>query len=246
MEHVVVEASAVEAATTKTRRGEGEGEEEATMMKMAEGEGEGEGEGEAALFPPASVAAAASGTGSEVREMRKVTVPGHRLGALKQQWVDIFTPLVAGLKLQVRMNTRTRQVELATSAHTADSGALQRGADFVRAFLLGFEAKDAVALLRLDDLYVDTFEIEDVKRLAGDHLARAIGRIAGRDGRTKTLIENSTRTRIVLADKRVHILGSYANIKVAKDALVDLILGSPPGKVHASLRAKSARLNERW
>jgi RNA-binding protein PNO1 len=179
-------------------------------------------------------------------EIRKIPVPGHRLTPLRNNWERIYTPLVTHMKLQVRMNTRTRQVELRTSEHTQDLNAVQKGADFVRAFILGFEINDAMALLRLDDLFIDTFEIEDVKMLHGDHLSRAIGRIAGKDGKTKFAIENATRTRIVLADKHVHILGSFNNIKVARDAVVSLILGSPPGKVYAKLRTVSARLNERF
>lgn len=161
-------------------------------------------------------------------ESRKVPVPPHRMTPLKANWAKICPPIVEHLKLQVRMNLKSRSVELRTSKFTNDVGALQKGADFVKAFTLGFDLDDAIALLRLDDLYIQTFEVKDVKTLNGEHLGRAIGRIAGKDGKTKFAIENASRTRVVLADQKIHILGGFKNIHIAREAIVSLILGSPP------------------
>ncbi|EDW56275.1 GM23025 [Drosophila sechellia] len=158
---------------------------------------------------------------------------------------QIFTPVVEHMKLQIRFNMKARQVELRVGPETPDIANLQRGADFVRAFLCGFEVDDALALLRLEDLFVESFEIKDVKTLRGDHQSRAIGRLAGKGGRTKFTIENVTKTRIVLADSKIHILGSYQNIQLARRAVCNLILGSPPSKVYSNLRSVASRLSER-
>lgn len=42
------------------------------------------------------------------------------------------------MKLQVRMNLRAKAVEMRTCPETEDAGALQKGADFVKAYCLGF------------------------------------------------------------------------------------------------------------
>ena len=184
------------------------------------------------------------------------------MSPLKKDWVNIYGPLVDLLKLQVRMNPQKRAVELRSSKHTKDSGHLQKGADFVKAYALGFAVEDAIALLRLDDLYIDSFEIKDVKSLQGDHLSRAIGRIAGQNGKTKFALENATRTRIVLADTHIHILGAsdclesvslltptsgaFNNCRLCKDSICSLILGSPPGKVYNHLKVVGARLKQRF
>jgi len=195
----------------------------------------------APAFPPL----ASAGQTTLKSETRRIAIPPHRMTPLKKDWINIFGPLTEILGLQVRMNVQRKCVEVRTSKHTKEIGSLQKGADFVKAYALGFDVNDAIALLRLDDLYLDSFEIKDVKTLHGDHLSRAIGRIAGQDGKTKFTIENASRTRIVLADTKIHIMGSFQNIKVARDAIVSLILGSPPGKVYAGLRTVSSRMKQR-
>ncbi|KAF1782981.1 Transmembrane protein 43 family [Phytophthora cactorum] len=67
-------------------------------------------------------------------DFRRVRVPAHRYTPLKNDWPNIMKPIVEHLKLQIRMNTKTRCIELKNSPHTTDSGALQKAADFVQAY----------------------------------------------------------------------------------------------------------------
>merc|ERR1719348_2789775 len=181
-------------------------------------------------FPPA---ADTPGTEGGSREFRKIPVPPHRYTPLKENWMKIFNPIVEHLNLQIRFNLSKKMVEIRSCKDTSDVGNIQK-------------VEDALALLRLDDLYVESFEINDVKALKGDHLSRAIGRVAGKGGKTKYTIENVTKTRIVLADEKIHLLGSFQNIKIARTSICSLILGSPPSKVYGNMRAIASRSAEKF
>lgn len=50
--------------------------------------------------------------GQKKDEYRRVPVPRNRITPLKQQWDSILKTLVEHMKLQVRMNTKRRAVEL--------------------------------------------------------------------------------------------------------------------------------------
>ncbi|POW13519.1 hypothetical protein PSTT_03710 [Puccinia striiformis] len=176
------------------------------------------------------------GSSKGLTQTAKVTISPQRLTPLKKAWPEIYTPLVEELGLMVRMNVGSKRIEIKSSKHTLSpaSSTITKAVNFLQCFNLGFAVEDALALLRIEEIYIESFEIKDVKALTGDHLSRAIGRIAGKDGRTRFTIENASRTRIVLADT------------IARDAVCALILGSPPGKVYHGLRTVAARQRERF
>lgn len=179
------------------------------------------------------------------RESRSVKVPHHRFPPIKKVWMEIYTPIVEHCKLEIRMNLKNRSVDIRTCEQTPEIGLIQKAEDFVKAVIAGFEPRDAVALLRMDDIYLEGFEVKDVRaNLAGDNLSRCIGRMSGSHGKTRYTIENVTRTRIVIADTHIHIMGTTTNIRVARDAICDLIRGSPAAKVYNRIRAVMNRVSD--
>lgn len=169
-------------------------------------------------------------------------MPAHRYTRLRETWSKIHDAIVKHLKLQVRYNEKTKNVELRTGTESPNMAHLLRGTEFIKAILCGFDYEDALPMLRSDDLYIESFEVLDIKQtLKGDHLSRAVGRIAGKGGKMKLYIENTTDTRIVVDHSKISILGLYNNIRVARRSISDLVLGLTPPRVCGHLRAGMSR-----
>merc|ERR1719295_202220 len=186
---------------------------------------------------------------------RSIRIPSHRMIHVRRMWADICKPVVKHLKLQIRMNSHRKIIELRTVSGVVEEdpvlkgrNAIQKGSDFVRAAVMGFELKDALALVRLDDIYLETFDIREIKffNKKADHWMRAIGRIAGQYGKIKYSIENATNSRIIVFGFKVHILGSFSSIRLARNSISRLVIGSAPGNVYAKLRTVSSRLKHRF
>jgi RNA-binding protein PNO1 len=45
-------------------------------------------------------------------EYRRIAVPANRFTPLKEHWNSIYEPIVKHMKLQIRMNLKTKSVEL--------------------------------------------------------------------------------------------------------------------------------------
>lgn len=65
------------------------------------------------------------------------------------------------MKIQVKMNNKKRCVEIRNCEETTDISAVQKSEEFIKAFFAGFDLEDSIALLRLEDIYLEQFDIKD-------------------------------------------------------------------------------------
>jgi len=59
-------------------------------------------------------------------EFRRIAIPPHRMSPLKREWVNLYTPMVEMLGLQVRMNVKRRCVEIKVSHQALSSAVTKR------------------------------------------------------------------------------------------------------------------------
>ena len=139
------DAAAEDGFTQVTRKGGGRAKKQQAEELSAAGEGGDAGPMDTVearpakrpVFPPLSRDGILDGK----EETRKIPVPANRYTPLKENWLKIFTPIVEYLGLQIRFNLKSRNVEIRTCKETKDVSALTKAADFVKAFILGFQVE---------------------------------------------------------------------------------------------------------
>lgn len=174
-------------------------------------------------------------------QQRNVSIPTQKIGFFKRNWMQIYTPLVDLFDLQVRFNLQTKSIDLRTKTPAN----LERCAQFITALLYNFPIESALLILKKPDVFIDSFKIKDVKKLKNDHVGRAIGRIVGREGKIKKAIETSSNSKIVINGDEITIMGSVDNVRIARDSVCRLIMGSDPSKVCNGLRNVTGKIKDR-
>jgi len=120
------------------------------------------------------------------------------------------------------------------SIDAEDSLKLMRVKEVIKAFGRGFEFD--VALNLLDESY--RLEIIEIKNFSGKSRDRLIvlkGRVIGRGGKTKNLIEKYTNAKIAIYGKTISILGKWDEVMRAKEAIEMILSGSKHTTVYKFL-----------
>lgn len=114
-----------------------------------------------------------------------------------------------------------------------------RAVEVIQAIGRGFSPERAIRLFD-DDLLI--FEQIDIPANTPKTLKRIRGRIIGKSGKTRELIENMTHTSVSVYGKTASIIGYPEQAHVAKTAIGMLIDGMPHSSVYGFIEKKRREL----
>jgi len=114
----------------------------------------------------------------------------------------------------------------------------------IEAINLGFKVPQTINL-KEEDCIFETIHIKDITRRSD--LERIRGRIIGKHGKTKELIENLSDCLISVHDNCIGIIGKAENIEKCIQAIKSIIQGSKQSKVYSYLeRERTKAKRERF
>ncbi len=104
--------------------------------------------------------------------------------------------------------------------------------DVVKAFGRGFDIDVALNLLD-EQFYLEVIELGGKSK---DRILVLKGRVIGREGRTKKIIEKISEAKISIYGKTISIVGRWDEVQIAKEAIELILSGSKHSTVYGFLK----------
>ncbi|RJS89597.1 RNA-processing protein [Candidatus Bathyarchaeota archaeon] len=177
-----------------------------------------------------------------------VKIPMERVGVLIGPGGKVKRRIEEASGVELSIDSETGNVEIGLRPETKDPSVILQVQNLVKAIGRGFSPQRAFKLLD-EDVYLDIIDLRDYVGRSKNALARVRGRIIGRNGRSRELIEELTDTYISVYGHTVSIIGRVEDIEVAKEAILMLVKGRFHKSVFSYLyreRGRRKRRLELW
>jgi ribosomal RNA assembly protein len=118
-----------------------------------------------------------------------------------------------------------------------------RASEVIKAIARGFSPEKALKLLDNEDLVLDMMDLSKISDSPSD-LTRLKGRIIGKAGKTREIMESMTGAKISVYGKTISILGEPEQVMSIRTAIDMLIDGAPHGAVYGYLEKRRREIKQ--
>lgn len=171
--------------------------------------------------------------------MEKIVFPAEDLGKILGKHKKNLRKLRKELDATIEISSKEDIIEIAIKSNKRRSG-FERYmvANIFEALAFGFKIHK-VLLLRNSDYIFRKIDIKSM--IKSSRVSVVSGRIIGRQGRVKHLLEKISHCDIVVSDHVVGVIGKTEDVDMANQAINSLIRGSPQPKVLGHLERDIVR-----
>ncbi|MFH1450447.1 MAG: KH domain-containing protein [archaeon] len=170
-----------------------------------------------------------------------VKIPEERLDLILADNEKIKKLIEKSTNIKLEIDKQASEVAIISEGNLKDPLVLWHVRDVIKAIGRGFDPEIALELLNKNK----ELKIIDLSHYVGkskNQLVRIRGRIIGRNGKSKELIEETTNTHMVIYGKTVCIIGSLERVHIAAQAVDRLASGSMHGSVFKIIEQEAKNL----
>ncbi len=174
-------------------------------------------------------------------QMLKVRIPVERVGVLIGREGTVKKKIESMCKVKLEINSETGEVDIISTGEMEDPTMIFKAQNMVLAIGRGFSPEKAFRLID-DDVFLHIINLRDAIGRSKRDLKRIKGRIIGKEGKTRRIIEETTNVDVSVYGHTVALIGRLEELTIAKEAIEKLVSGSQHKTVYKFLGRKRSEL----
>lgn len=172
--------------------------------------------------------------------MYELRIPKERIAVLIGKSGEAKKELEENTKTKIKIDSKEGYVFISGK----DALGLYAARELVKAIARGFNPEIAKLLLK-QDFVLEIVEIADYTNKSRNSMLRLKGRVIGREGKSRKLIEELTESYISVYGKTISVIGPSDSVNLARQAVISLLRGSTHANVYKWLEKKRRELKRR-
>ena len=174
-----------------------------------------------------------------------VKIPKERIGVLIGPDGKTKREIEENLNVKLEVDSETGDVTINLNEDSTDPSQLFKARDIVLAIGRGFSPQRAFRLLHDEDVMLTIIDLREIFGRSKSDIRRVKGRIIGKEGKTRRIIEECTEAYISVYGHTVSIIGGVEQSEIAREAISMLIKGNQHATVYRFLQRKRHELKRR-
>jgi ribosomal RNA assembly protein len=163
-----------------------------------------------------------------------IRVPQARIGAIIGKEGKTKHEIEEKLNITIEIDTESGQTHIFCKDPAEDPLCVWKGRDIIRAIARGFSPQKALDLLE-DGYVLEIIDLGDYFGKSNHTLTRVKGRIIGKNGMTRKIIETMTGARVSVYGRTVALIGEFNELADARKAVEMLLSGCMHATVYKFL-----------